>query len=96
MTYGEQEMNTRLKINLYINPSLRKHQYLYNNLRQALKRKEGADIELKVVDAVTEIDSALKDNVFMIPTIVRISPLPERRLVGNITDPRRIMKALSV
>lgn len=52
--------------------------------------------ELEVVDVLQEPQRALDDNVLVTPTLVKLSPLPEVKIVGNLSDKARVLSALGV
>ena len=52
------------------------------------------DYELSVVDL--SIDSGDIDRIVAAPTLVRNRPLPERQLVGDLSDTRKVLAALEL
>jgi circadian clock protein KaiB len=50
--------------------------------------------DLEVVDLYQTPERARKEDVVAAPTLVRKAPLPERRLVGNLTNLERLRAAL--
>jgi circadian clock protein KaiB len=51
---------------------------------------------LEVVDVYQQPDLADEQRILATPTLVRLSPLPFRRLVGNLSDPERLSVALGL
>ena len=51
---------------------------------------------LTVVNVHTEPGLARTHRVYATPTLIRESPLPERRVVGDFSDPVRVLNALHV
>lgn len=51
---------------------------------------------LEVVDVYQQPDLADEQRILATPTLVRMSPLPFRRFVGNLTDPERLSAALGL
>lgn len=49
---------------------------------------------LEVVDVYQQPELADEQRILATPTLVRMSPLPFRRLVGNLSDPERLSAAL--
>ena len=52
------------------------------------------DYELSVIDL--SVDSGGIDRVVAAPMLVRNRPLPERQLVGNLSDTRKVLVALDL
>jgi circadian clock protein KaiB len=51
---------------------------------------------LTVVDLYEQKERALDDQIVVIPTLVRLSPAPVRRLIGDLSDTERVLVALNL
>lgn len=52
--------------------------------------------EMKVVDIYQDPSQASEDQVVAIPTLVKASPLPRRRLVGDMSSRERVLAGLGI
>jgi circadian clock protein KaiB len=52
--------------------------------------------DLEVVDLYRAPERAAQEQVIAAPTLLKSSPLPERRLVGNLSDLPRVLRGLSL
>jgi circadian clock protein KaiB len=52
--------------------------------------------ELEIIDLDEEPERASDEQVIALPTLVRLSPEPVRRLVGDLSDPERVVVALNM
>jgi circadian clock protein KaiB len=52
--------------------------------------------EVEVVDVFKEPKRALADGVFMTPTLLKIGPLPARRIVGTLNQAEVVLHALGL
>ena len=52
--------------------------------------------EIEVVDVFREPKRALADAVFMTPTLVKLAPLPERTIVGTLSQTQTVLQALGL
>lgn len=52
--------------------------------------------EIEVVDVFREPQRALAEGIFMTPTLLRLTPLPQRRIVGTLSDTATLMQALDL
>jgi circadian clock protein KaiB len=52
--------------------------------------------ELQVVDVYREPALAQQDRILATPTLLRREPLPERRLVGALSDRDKLLAALDI
>ncbi len=51
---------------------------------------------IEIVDVFRHPDRALSDGVFLTPTLIRVAPLPQRRIVGTLRDTERVLRALDL
>lgn len=51
---------------------------------------------IDVVDVFRDPNRALKERVFMTPTLIRASPSPMRRIIGNLSDREPLLHALGL
>ena len=66
------------------------------NLIAFLKRRLEGRYRLQVIDLYEKPGEAVGAQVVAIPTLVKLRPGPERRIVGDMSDEPRIMRALEL
>jgi circadian clock protein KaiB len=54
------------------------------------------DYEVEIVDVLKQPGRALDDGILMTPTLVKLAPLPERRIVGTLSRTAPVLLALGV
>lgn len=52
--------------------------------------------EVVVVDVLVDPAAAEADGVLATPTLIRLEPLPQRRIVGDLSDTARVLRALDL
>lgn len=52
--------------------------------------------EIEVVDVFREPKRALAEGIFMTPTLVTLTPLPVRRIVGTLSHAQTVLLALGL
>lgn len=52
--------------------------------------------EIEVVDVFRQPQRALADAVFMTPTLIKLSPLPVRTIVGTLSQTQTVLQALGL
>ncbi len=62
-------------------------------LKEAL---EGTDYKIVMVDINKQPEEAEKDNVLMVPTLIKELPDPLRRIVGELVDKEKILAGLDI
>ncbi|QLE55148.1 circadian clock KaiB family protein [Nostoc sp. TCL26-01] len=67
---------------------------ILQNLHELLERSLGYPYTMKVVDVLTNPEQAEIDQVSATPTLVKVWPLPIRRLVGDLDNAGKILQML--
>ena len=84
------------KFRLYVaDDSLNSSQAIANLRALCMARLPGR-YAIDIVDVFADPARALADAVFMTPTLLKLSPTPERRIVGNLSQTRRLLEALGL
>lgn len=52
--------------------------------------------EIDIVDVFREPQRALEDGIFMTPTLVKLAPAPQRRVVGTLSQTQPVLQALGL
>ena len=50
--------------------------------------------EIEVVNVLREPKRALADGVYMTPMLVKLTPLPIRKIIGTLSDVQTVLQAL--
>ena len=56
----------------------------------------GQPVDIEIVDLLKEPLRGLADGVLLSPTLVRLAPLPVRRVVGNLSNHGAVLLALGI
>ena len=51
--------------------------------------------QIEVVDVLAKPDRALADRILVTPTLLRVAPRPDRRIIGNLSDTEAVLRAAS-
>jgi circadian clock protein KaiB len=52
--------------------------------------------EIEIVDVFKEPQRAILEGIRMTPTLLRLAPLPVRRIIGTLTDTQRVLETLGL
>ncbi|MGH3309644.1 MAG: circadian clock KaiB family protein [Streptomyces sp.] len=66
------------------------------NLRALAGARLPGGYELEVVDVVAQPGLAEEQRILATPTVVRLMPLPQLRVIGDLSDPPRVANALGL
>lgn len=66
------------------------------NLAAFCEQQEAGRFDVEVVDVLREPLRVLSEGVLLTPTLVRLSPLPIVKIVGDLSDRATVFSALSL
>ena len=66
------------------------------NLRAVCLASVGDDHDIEVIDVLDQPALAEEDRILATPTVIRLVPLPRRRVVGDLSDHRAVALALDL
>lgn len=64
------------------------------NLRQIYEEHLGVEYDLEVIDILVTPQVAEDDHILATPTLVRQSPEPARRIIGDLTNIEQVLAGL--
>lgn len=64
------------------------------NLDVFLAQHPDQRVELEIIDVLRDPERGLADGVLVTPLLVKVSPPPERRVVGNLQDRSALVAGL--
>ena len=73
-----------------------------NSLRALTNVKEICEIYLKgrysleIIDVYQQVEVAEKEQLLALPLLIRKNPLPERRLIGDMSNLEKVLKGLEI
>ncbi len=83
-----------LKLRLYIAGNAPNSLRAIENLKAFCADSLVDGHELEIVDLLKEPSRALADGIIVTPTLLRLSPLPALRLIGNLSDASQLKHSL--
>ena len=84
------------KFRLYVAGNAQNAVLALSNLRALCMAHLPGQHEIEVVDVFRQPKRALADSIFMTPTLVRLQPPPERRIVGTLCQTDTVLQALGL
>jgi circadian clock protein KaiB len=66
------------------------------NIQSFLREKLKGRYSLEVINVLDNPERAQEDNILATPTLVKTSPLPERRVVGDLSDRKKVLLGLGL
>jgi circadian clock protein KaiB len=87
---------TKYKFRLYIAGDAPNSAQAQDNLMMLCETYLPDKYEIEVVDVFKVPMLALKDNVLMTPTLLKLSPTPVRRIVGALSQMQTVLDTLGL
>jgi circadian clock protein KaiB len=66
------------------------------NLSEICKTYLAGKYSLEVIDVYQQSLLAKKEQIIALPLLVKKLPLPERRLIGDLSDTQKVLKGLGI
>lgn len=66
------------------------------NIKAICEQHLKGNYELEIIDLYQQQDLALSEKIIAVPLLVRKFPLPERRLVGDLSDTQKALTELDL
>jgi len=66
------------------------------NIKSICEKYLKGSYELEIIDIYQQQDLALSEKIIAVPLLIRKFPLPERRLVGDLSDMEKTLKELDL
>jgi len=81
---------------LYIAGKTRESDTAVNNLKLICEDQLNGRYKLRVIDLTDQPQLARVDQILAIPTLVRKSPAPLKKIIGDLSDTPRVLAALNL
>lgn len=85
-----------LQLKLYVAGTSHRTELAIENLRSVLDTEVNGDYDLTVNDLLANPEIAEEQKILATPTLVKELPLPIRRIIGDFSDPEKVLFALDI
>lgn len=86
----------RYRLRLFIAGTSSRSQRTIANLRAICAAHLAGGVDLEIVDVYRHPAMAEADQIVAAPTLLKLSPLPVRRIVGDLSDMPRVLRGLGL
>ena len=66
------------------------------NTRELCEEHFNDNYELEIIDVHQQPSVARQENIIALPLLIKKHPLPEKRLIGDMSDVARVLKSIGV
>ncbi len=86
----------RVVLKLYIAGATPRSELAVHNLRQIRASYVQENFDLLIIDVLEEPQQAEDARILATPTLVREAPPPQRRIIGDLSDREKVLRALNL
>lgn len=83
-------------LRLFVAGTTTRSQNAITNVRQICDQLLSGRFDLEVIDVYTHPQETRDFQIVATPTLVKVAPLPLRRIVGDLSDRARVLNGLSL
>jgi circadian clock protein KaiB len=87
---------SHFKFRLYVADDTTNSTQATANLRALCQTHLAGRHEIEILDVFKEPQRAILEGIRMTPTLLKLTPLPIRRIVGTLTDTKRVLETLGL
>ncbi|MBI0539472.1 circadian clock protein KaiB [Roseomonas sp. KE2513] len=84
------------RLRLFVAGSTVRSRKAIENLRRICAEQLAGQVDLEVVDIYQQPELAGRHQVIAAPTLVKMLPLPVRRIIGDLSETERVLRGLDL
>ncbi|MBS3810178.1 MAG: circadian clock KaiB family protein [Desulfobacterales bacterium] len=93
---GRQGQQVRYKLLLFVNGETAGSERALRNIRQICQEHLNQCCDLQLIDVRQNPDKVRKYGILAVPALLKLSPPPERRVVGDLSEKEKTLSALDI
>ena len=83
-------------LRLYVSEDSEKTDKATLLLKQICYDHLAGQCEIEIIDIKENPKMAVKDNIIATPCLIKLQPEPAKRIIGNLSDKKKILKGLEI
>ena len=83
-------------LNLFVTGILPNSARAVINIKDICEKYLKDRYELEIIDIYQQPDLALTENIIAVPLLVKKFPLPEQRMIGDLSNTEKVLKVLGL
>lgn len=84
------------RLRLFVAGSTLLSRHAIENLRRVCAERLPGKVDFEVVDIYQQPELTERNQVIATPTLVRLLPLPVRRVIGDLSETERVLRSLDL
>ena len=83
-------------LRLFVSGILQNSVRAIKNINQICEQHLKGNYELEIIDIYQQPDLAISEQIIVIPVMIIKYPLPERRLIGDLSNVEKVLEILNI
>lgn len=83
-------------LRLYITGATPNSKRAITNIRHICEEHLGGRYSLEIIDVYQQQELAEREQLIALPLLIKKQPLPERRMIGDLSDTQKVLKSLGL
>jgi circadian clock protein KaiB len=67
-----------------------------SNIKKICEQYLAGIYSLEIIDVYLDQERAAKEQIVALPMLIKIQPIPERKLIGDLSNTQKVLEALSI
>lgn len=84
------------KLRLFVTGASANSLRAINNLNTLCETYLTGRVVLEIIDVYQQPELAEQEQIIALPMLIKSSPLPERKLIGDMSDTQKVLRALGL
>ena len=93
---GSSSHETKYALRLYVSGSTSKSALAVENIKRICEQQLKNRYDLEVIDIYQQPSLAREEQIVAVPTLIKRSPFPMRRLIGDLSDLKKVLFGLDL
>ena len=86
----------RYRLRLYVSGATHRSTLAISNIKAISDRRLAGRYELEVIDAYQHAELVRKEQIVVLPTLIRSLPKPLRRIIGDLSNEEHVLLGLGL
>ena len=92
----DEPVSTEYVLRLFITGASPNSARAVTNLKKICDAHLAGRYSLEIIDVYQQNSVAQAEQIIALPMLIRKNPLPERRLIGDMSDTRKVLRGLGI
>jgi circadian clock protein KaiB len=84
------------RLKLYVTGQTPRSRAAIRNLRRLIDEMIPDNCDLDIINVLEDPQAAEDDRILATPTLVKAFPLPQRRIIGDLSDSEKVQQGLEI